>query len=68
MFRQAHNLKGSARAVNMNSVEAVCQSAGTVFSAMKKDKLQVSSEQMDILFRSVDILDGIVDRHRRERN
>ena len=36
MFRQAHNLKGSARAVNMNSVEAVCQSLESVFSAMKR--------------------------------
>ncbi len=60
MFRQAHNLKGSARAVNMNSVESVCQSLETVFSAMKKDKLQVNSDQMDILFRSVDILDGLL--------
>lgn len=60
MFRQAHNLKGSARAVNMNSVEAVCQSLESVFSAMKKDGLEVKGSGIDILFRSVDILDGLL--------
>lgn len=60
MFRQAHNLKGSARAVNMTSVEAVCQVLESVFSAMKKDNLKVSAQQIDVLFRSVDILDGLL--------
>lgn len=60
MFRQAHNLKGSARAVNMISVETVCQSLETVFSAMKKDSLKIDANQMDILFRSVDVLDGLL--------
>jgi len=34
---------------------------------MKKDKLQVSSEQMDILFPQRRYPGRIVDRHRREK-
>lgn len=60
MFRQAHNLKGSARAVNMTHVEALCQSLESVFSAMKKDHKLVTTGAIDILHRSVDMLGSLL--------
>ncbi len=60
MFRQAHNLKGSARAVNMTHVEALCQSLESVFSAMKKEHKYVTNDAIDILHRSVDMLDNLL--------
>ena len=36
VFREAHNLKGAARAVNMAAIEALCQPLESVFSIWKK--------------------------------
>ena len=36
IFREAHSLKGAARAVNLADVEMICQTMETVFSAMKR--------------------------------
>src|SRR5271168_4805214 len=61
MYRQAHNLKGSARAVNMTHFESICQALEAVFSAMKKEKMQLTSEGIDVLHRSVDVLMKLLD-------
>lgn len=60
MFRQAHNLKGSAHAVNMTSIEAVCQHLEAVFSAMKKGELVASQQQLDVLHSTVEVLHGLL--------
>ena len=35
MFREAHSLKGAARAVNLTDIETICQSLESVFSGLK---------------------------------
>jgi two-component system, chemotaxis family, sensor kinase CheA len=60
MFRQAHNLKGSARAVNMTHVESLLQMLESVFAAMKKDHQLVSTAAIDIFHRSVDMLEDLL--------
>jgi two-component system, chemotaxis family, sensor kinase CheA len=54
IYREAHSLKGAARAVNLNQVETLCQSMESVFSAMKRRALTLSSEHYDILHEAVD--------------
>jgi two-component system chemotaxis sensor kinase CheA len=56
IFREAHSLKGAARAVNMMEVESVCQSLENVFSAWKRRKLQPERAQFDALLEALDVL------------
>ena len=62
IFREAHSLKGAARAVNMSEAESVCQSLESIFAALKRSEMQLSSEVFDGLHQSVDLLDSIVSR------
>jgi two-component system, chemotaxis family, sensor kinase CheA len=60
MFRQAHNLKGSARAVNMSNIESLCQSLEAALSEMKKGNIPVLENYLDILLLCVDILERLL--------
>jgi two-component system, chemotaxis family, sensor kinase CheA len=37
IFREAHSLKGAARAINRNDIETLCQSLESMFAMWKKD-------------------------------
>jgi two-component system chemotaxis sensor kinase CheA len=56
IFREAHSLKGAARAVNFDSIQNICQSLETVLAAWKQKKLQLSRESFDILYASIDLI------------
>ena len=56
LFREAHSLKGAARAVNLSPVESVCQSLESALSELKNGRLSVSAELWDIWHR---VLDGL---------
>lgn len=60
IYREAHSLKGAARAVSLPSVEAVCQALENVLSAWKRGMPAVSGEQFDLLHRSIDVARGLV--------
>lgn len=60
IFREAHSLKGAARAVNLTEVESVCQSMESVFAAIKNHEIAASSSLFDLLHRSIDALIGLV--------
>ncbi|SCY48746.1 hybrid sensor histidine kinase/response regulator [Nitrosospira sp. Nsp13] len=60
IFRDAHSLKGAARAVNLTQIEAVCQSLENVFSALKDKHLPVSSPLIDLLLQTTDALSGLL--------
>jgi two-component system, chemotaxis family, sensor kinase CheA len=61
IYREAHSLKGAARAVNLNPVETVCQIMESVFSAMKRRLLVLSPEQFDVLHESVDRVGALIE-------
>src|SRR3970040_1689859 len=42
IFREAHSLKGAARAVNLTQIESVCQALESVFAALKGNRLPLS--------------------------
>lgn len=60
IFREAHSLKGAARAVNLMEIESVCQSLESVFAALKGKRLAVSPPLVDLLQQAVDALGGLL--------
>ncbi len=56
IFREAHSLKGAARAINRADIEAVCQSLESLFSIWKKDPNLATREQFDASAIAVDLL------------
>jgi len=57
IFREAHSLKGAARAVNWAEIETVCQSLENVFAALQHRKIALSPELFDLLHKATDTLD-----------
>ncbi|HUY14646.1 MAG TPA: response regulator [Terriglobia bacterium] len=49
VFREAHSLKGAARAVKMAKVEAICQTLETIFSGLKAQEVALSPDLFDRL-------------------
>lgn len=60
VFREAHSLKGAARAVNLKEIESVCQPLESVFAALKNNQLAVSPPLFDLLYQTVDSLGGLL--------
>jgi two-component system chemotaxis sensor kinase CheA len=60
VFREAHSLKGAARAVNLREIESVCHPLESVFAALKNKKLAVSSPLFDLLYQAIDTLGGLL--------
>src|SRR5450759_4101548 len=56
VFREAHSLKGAARAVNLREIESVCQSLESVFAALKGKQLAASPPLFDLMQEAIDDL------------
>lgn len=56
IFREAHSLKGAARAVNAVEIERICQSLESTFASMKRRKENLSPQSIGTLQREVDTL------------
>ena len=54
VFREAHSLKGAARAVSRTDVESVCQELESVFSKWKSTDTGATPEGFDTLNRAID--------------
>ncbi len=54
VFREAHSLKGAARAVNLSVMESVCQSLESVFGSAKRGELIVNAQLFDTLHQALD--------------
>ena len=60
IFREAHSLKGAARAVDLTQIESVCQALEGVFAGLKGHRLAVSPPLVDLLHQSLDALGGFL--------
>ena len=56
VFREAHSLKGAARAVNRTEIETACQEVESIFASLKENKITLTPGLFDTLHRSVDTL------------
>jgi two-component system chemotaxis sensor kinase CheA len=54
VFREAHSLKGAARAVNLTEVETLCQSLENIFSRLKRGNAVLTPPLFDALHATVD--------------
>lgn len=61
IFREAHSLKGAARAVDMADIEQLCQAMESVFSACKRDAITLSPAAFDVLHRTLDVVTDLVE-------
>lgn len=59
-FREAHNLKGSARAVNHTVIQNICQSLESSLSALKEGKLIPSTEFYNAVYAAVDLIEKYI--------
>ncbi|MCB1111315.1 MAG: hybrid sensor histidine kinase/response regulator [Chlamydiales bacterium] len=60
IFREAHSLKGAARAVNYDSVQTICQSLEDVLSEAKQGKLTIAKEACSAIHNTLDIIQGLI--------
>ena len=60
IFREAHSLKGAARAVNLTHIESVCQSLESAFAGLKDKRLAPVPPLFDLLHQAIDALVGFL--------
>lgn len=60
VFREAHSLKGAARAVNLGAIESVCQSLESVFGSAKRGELILNAPLFDTLHQALDAARGLL--------
>lgn len=61
VFREAHSLKGAARAVNIESIQTICQELENVLAAWKKEFTPPTPKLFNVLYRVVDSLQGEIE-------
>jgi two-component system chemotaxis sensor kinase CheA len=67
-YRDAHSLKGAARAVNMSEIEMICQSLESVFSALKNNFLETDAGVFDLFHLTLDLLNELVNNDNENTN
>jgi len=60
IFREAHSLKGAARAVNLTQIETVCHALESTFSRLKGAQLAVTPPLFDLLHQAIAALTGLL--------
>ncbi|OIR00928.1 gliding motility regulatory protein [mine drainage metagenome] len=56
IYREAHSLKGAARAVNLAEIETLCHALESVFAGLKGDRLPGSPPLFDLLQQALTVL------------
>ena len=59
VFREAHSLKGAARAVNMTQIETLCQSLESIFSMVKNGRGRLREGMYDTLYKAMDRIEQL---------
>lgn len=62
LFREAHSLKGAARAVNHDHIQTICQTVESVLSALKRQTLTPSKQMFDVLYNSIDLIGKLIEK------
>ncbi len=59
-FREAHSLKGAARAVNQGEIEMVCHALESVLAVSKRGEIVYDAEFFDVLNDTIDVLNQLL--------
>ena len=65
LFREAHSLKGAARAVHLSAVEARAHELEDLFARLRDGELESESEALNGVYRSLDAISSAIERWRR---
>ena len=60
VHRAAHSLKGAARTVGLTDIEPMCQSLESAFSLIKREKLSIPADLINLFNVTVDQLSQIL--------
>ncbi len=60
IFREAHSLKGAARAVNRSQIESVCHSLESLFAGLKHQRVATSPALFDLVHQGLEALAGLL--------
>ncbi len=60
IYRDAHSLKGAARAVNLTDIVDLCQNVENIFSALKKGEIKESDELFELVQNSLAVIEGFI--------
>jgi two-component system chemotaxis sensor kinase CheA len=61
VYRHTHSLKGAARAASFPWMETLCQAAEDVFALCRRDRLLLSANDLDVLHRTLDLMNAHLD-------
>lgn len=60
IFRSAHTMKGMAATMGFEDMASLTHEAENVLDLIRNHKCKISSEIMDVIFQSVDLIEGMV--------
>ena len=60
IYREAHSLKGAARAVNLADMESVCHALESVFAGLKNNHVAATPSLFDLLHQTLEALRGFL--------
>jgi two-component system, chemotaxis family, sensor kinase CheA len=60
IFREAHSLKGGARAVGMTTVEALGHAIEEVLQHIQEDRMALTPEIFDLLYQALDAVTAVI--------
>jgi len=61
LFREAHNLKGAARAVDFRQVEEIAHKVESLLSALKQKQVAISRPLIDLMYNSLDVIGKLIE-------
>jgi two-component system, chemotaxis family, sensor kinase CheA len=62
LFREAHSLKGAARAVNLTEVETLSHGLESLFAGMREGRARPSADLLEHAYRALDSIAGALER------
>lgn len=62
IYREAHSLKGAARAVNFVELESLCHALESVFAGLKGNRIAAAPPLFDLLHQALDAVGGMLAR------
>ncbi|MFQ5599315.1 MAG: response regulator [Candidatus Krumholzibacteriia bacterium] len=61
VFREAHSLKGAARAVERVEIEGLCRALESVFARLKSQEIPIAPELFDALHETLDTIPNLLE-------
>lgn len=61
IYREIHSLKSAARSVDLTHIENICNTLENIFSVWKKNKIIPTSQQFDLLHKTCDSMEHLMD-------